>query len=115
MTLWTQWTSLRLTSEGLVSTMPSMQQPLLTSAEVAKILRVSRCSAYVIMKRGELPVVHVGNVVRVRPKIWNDISITMRRGAISRFSQSVMGIKFAYGLQSANGRWHINNRIAQCS
>ena len=68
MTLWKQWTSHRLTSEGLVSIMLSMQQPLLASDEVAKILKVSRSFAYLLMKRGDLPVVHVGNVVRVRPE-----------------------------------------------
>jgi excisionase family DNA binding protein len=68
MTLWTQWTSRRLTSDGLVPIMRSMQQPLLTSDEVAKILRVSRSSAYLLMKRGELPVVHVGRLMRVRPE-----------------------------------------------
>ena len=67
MTLWTQWTSRRLTSDGLVPIMRAMQQPLLTSDEVAKILKVSRSHAY-LMKRGELPMIHVGNVVRVRPE-----------------------------------------------
>ena len=68
MTLWTQWTSRRLTSDGLVSIMPCMQQPLLTSDEVAKILKVSRSHAYFLMKRGDLPVVHVGSLMRVRPE-----------------------------------------------
>jgi excisionase family DNA binding protein len=45
-----------------------MQQPLLTSDEVAKILRVSCSYAYLMMNRGELPVVHVGNALRVRPE-----------------------------------------------
>ena len=48
--------------------MPSMQQPLLTSDEVAKILKVSRSYAYLMMKRGDLPVVHVGHAIRVRPE-----------------------------------------------
>ena len=57
-----------MTSDGLVSIMPSMQQPLLTGDEVAKILRVSRSSAYLMMKRGDFPVVHVGTAIRVRPE-----------------------------------------------
>ena len=45
-----------------------MQQPLLKSDEVAKTLHVSRSFAYLLMKRGDLPIVRVGNAVRVRPE-----------------------------------------------
>ena len=45
-----------------------MQQQLLKSEEVAKILHVSRSFAYLLMKRGDIPTVHVGNAVRVRPE-----------------------------------------------
>jgi len=45
-----------------------MQQPLLKSDEVAKILHVSRSFAYLLMKRGDIPVVRVGTAVRVRPE-----------------------------------------------
>jgi putative molybdopterin biosynthesis protein len=45
-----------------------MQQPLLTSDEVAKILKVSRSYAYLMLKRGDIPAVHVGSSVRVRPE-----------------------------------------------
>jgi len=48
--------------------MPSMQQPSLTSDEVAKILKVSRSHADPLMRRGDLPVIHVGTVIRVRPE-----------------------------------------------
>ena len=58
----------RLTLDGLFSIMPSMTQPLLTGDEVAKILKVSRSYAYLMLKRGELPVVHVGKSLRVRPE-----------------------------------------------
>jgi excisionase family DNA binding protein len=68
MALWTQWMSRRLTSDGLVPIMRSMQQPLLTSDEIAKILKVSRSHAYLLMKRGDLPVIHVGSLMRVRPE-----------------------------------------------
>ena len=68
MTLWTQWTSRRLTSDGLVPIMPCMQQPLLTSDEVAENLKVSCSHAYLLMKRGDFPVVYVGSLMRVRPE-----------------------------------------------
>ena len=89
MTLWTQWTSRRLTSDGLVSIMPCMQQPLLTSDEVAKILKVSRSHAYFLMKRGDLPVVHVGSLMRVRPEdlerfIHNNATRKRSRNSITR-------------------------------
>ena len=45
-----------------------MQQQLLKSNEVARILHVSRSLAYRLMKRGDIQAVHVGNAVRVRPE-----------------------------------------------
>ena len=54
-----------------------------------------------MMKRGDFPVVHVGNVVRVKPE---DLERYIHNNATQgdlRFHHSVMGIKFAYGLQSA--------------
>jgi excisionase family DNA binding protein len=45
-----------------------MQQPLLNSDDVAKILHVSRSFAYLLMKRGDIPAVRVGTAVRVRPE-----------------------------------------------
>ena len=45
-----------------------MQQQLLKGEEVAKILHVSRSLAYLLMKRGDIPTVHVGGAVRVRPE-----------------------------------------------
>ena len=44
------------------------QQQLLKSEEVAKILHVSRSFVYLLMKRGDIPAVHVGSAVRVRPE-----------------------------------------------
>jgi excisionase family DNA binding protein len=38
---------------------------LLTPAETARLLRVSRSSIYRLIQRNELPVVRVGGVVRV--------------------------------------------------
>ncbi len=46
----------------------AMQQPLLTSDEVAEILKVSRTSVYLMMKRGDFPIVRIGRVIRVRPE-----------------------------------------------
>ena len=45
-----------------------MQQQLLKSEEVSEILHVSRSFAYLLMKRGDIPTVHVGNAIRVRPE-----------------------------------------------
>jgi len=79
--------------------MPSMQQPLLTSDEVAKILKVSRSYAYLMMKRGDLPVVHVGHAIRVRPEdleryIHNNVA-----RCDSRRNLSLMKIEFSNELQ----------------
>lgn len=43
-----------------------METRLLKSEEVAEILQVSRAHAYMLMKRGEIPTVRIGKVVRVR-------------------------------------------------
>jgi excisionase family DNA binding protein len=38
---------------------------ILTVAEVAKYLRISRAQAYALARRGEIPAIHVGNSPRV--------------------------------------------------
>ena len=43
-----------------------METRLLKSDEVAEILQVSKAHAYVLMKRGEIPTVRIGKIVRVR-------------------------------------------------
>ena len=43
-----------------------MDEHLLDSLKVAEILRVSRSFAYLLMKRGDLPTVRIGNAIRVR-------------------------------------------------
>lgn len=43
-----------------------MEERLLKSEEVAEILHVSRSMAYLLMKRGDIPTVHIGSAVRVR-------------------------------------------------
>ena len=58
-----------------------MQQQLLKSDEVARILHVSRSFAYLLMKRGDIPTVHLGNAVRVRPEdLERYININATRG-----------------------------------
>ena len=43
-----------------------MVDQLLTGEQVAEILHVSRSFAYILMKRGEVPTIRIGSVVRVR-------------------------------------------------
>ena len=43
-----------------------MGERLLKPADVAEILQVSKAHAYVLMKRGEIPSVRIGKIVRVR-------------------------------------------------
>ena len=43
-----------------------MDEHLLDSLKVAEILRVSRSFAYLLMKRGDLPTVRIGNAIRVK-------------------------------------------------
>ena len=43
-----------------------METRLLKGAEVAKILQVSKAHAYVLMKRGEIPTIRIGKIVRVK-------------------------------------------------
>ncbi len=44
-----------------------MEEQLLKSDDVARILQVSRAYAYLLMRRGDIPIVRVGNTVRVLP------------------------------------------------
>ncbi len=44
----------------------SVQKRLLKAEEVAKYLRISKTGAYRLMQTGEIPVVRIGKVVRVR-------------------------------------------------
>jgi excisionase family DNA binding protein len=43
-----------------------MGDRLLKPADVAEILQVSKAHTYVLMKRGEIPSVRIGKIVRVR-------------------------------------------------
>ncbi len=48
-----------------------MEEPLLKSEEVARILHVSRSFAYLLMQRGDIPTVRVGKAIRVLPEDLN--------------------------------------------
>ena len=41
---------------------------LLTSAEIAAALNISKSAAYQLLQRGDIPTVHIGKAVRVRPE-----------------------------------------------
>jgi excisionase family DNA binding protein len=43
-----------------------MGERLLKPTEVAEILQVSKAHAYVLMKRGEIPTIRIGKIVRVK-------------------------------------------------
>jgi excisionase family DNA binding protein len=45
-----------------------MEESLLKGGQVAEILHVSRSFAYLLMRRGDIPTVRIGNAVRVRPE-----------------------------------------------
>lgn len=45
-----------------------MDGKLLTGAEVAQVLQVNKSFAHLLMQRGDLPVVRLGRLVRVRPE-----------------------------------------------
>ena len=41
---------------------------LLTGKDVAYLLKISSSQAYKLMRRGELPAVHIGKSIRVKPE-----------------------------------------------
>ncbi len=41
---------------------------LLTGKDIAHLLKISSSQAYKIMRRGELPAVHIGRSIRVKPE-----------------------------------------------
>ncbi len=43
-----------------------MNNKLLNAQEIAEILNISKPQAYLIMRRGDLPVVRIGRLARVR-------------------------------------------------
>ena len=47
--------------------LPPQMETLLTGEDIARILQVSRSYAYILMRQGRIPTVHLGRAVRVRP------------------------------------------------
>ena len=45
-----------------------MEEKLLKPADVAEVLQVSKAQAYNMLKRGEIPIIQIGSLVRVRPQ-----------------------------------------------
>lgn len=45
----------------------SKHKSLLTANEVADILNIGRSTVYLLLQRGDLPSVHIGRAVRIRP------------------------------------------------
>ena len=45
-----------------------MEELLLKPDEVAEILKISKAQTYAFLKRGEIPVIRLGTLVRVRPR-----------------------------------------------
>ena len=45
-----------------------MEEQLLKPGDVAEVLQVSKAQAYNLLKRGEIPAIHIGTLVRVRPE-----------------------------------------------
>lgn len=54
---------------------------LLRGDDVARRLQCSRSAAYRLMRSGELPVVRLGNLVRVRPEALEEFILRQERPA----------------------------------
>ncbi len=48
--------------------MPDAPEPMQTIEQVATWLNVARSTVYLMLERGELPVVRIGRSVRIRPE-----------------------------------------------
>jgi excisionase family DNA binding protein len=46
---------------------PPAFEPLLTPADVAARLSISRSEVYVLVRKAELPALRIGNQIRIRP------------------------------------------------
>ena len=49
----------------------NMLPRLLTASQVADVLQISRSMAYGLIQRGDIPSIHLGRAVRVRPADLN--------------------------------------------
>jgi excisionase family DNA binding protein len=53
-------------------------EQLLDSIEVARLLRISRSQAYVLMRQGMIPVIRLGRSVRVRQQDLEELVARLR-------------------------------------
>jgi len=44
-----------------------MEELLLKPDEVGEVLKISKAQVYALLKRGEIPVIRLGTLIRVRP------------------------------------------------
>jgi len=54
---------------------------LLTGKDVAHLLKISSSQAYKIMRRGELPTVHIGRSIRVK---LDDLNLFIAKNTVSK-------------------------------
>jgi excisionase family DNA binding protein len=64
-----------------------METRLLKGEEVAEYLQISKAHAYVLMKRGEIPSVRIGKIVRVR---LEDLELYIKEKAAQNDSQFIL-------------------------
>ena len=53
--------------EYIKTTAIDLSEPMLSCNDIARVLHVSRSKAYALVQSGEIPSVHIGASVRVRP------------------------------------------------
>ena len=53
--------------KDITNNFDQMPKRLLNSRDVAEILRISTSKVYKLMRCGELPAVHIGKSIRVKP------------------------------------------------
>lgn len=66
-----------------------MNERLLTPAEVAERLQISKAMAYNLMKRGDIDVVRIGSLVRVRAEDLERFIAERRAGSLPRASLEI--------------------------
>ena len=62
-------------------------EQLLRARDVARILNVSRAMAYRVIQRGDIPVVRIGNAVRVR---LSDLQEYVKRAHQNEFEDELL-------------------------
>ena len=62
------------------------QLSLLTANDVANMLKIGRSTVYLLLQRGDLPRVHIGKTVRIRPvDLENFIDRNSKGAALAGF------------------------------